>query len=272
MEDNKKIDKYREKLISRFLLTYDYYDKTDNELLDIAIERGNNAFQEFSIYRIGKIFHQDYQAPSAGKVVNSKYIQFESIVENSTNTYNINISSIQFPHQFPFDSDNQFDNLYCNINGYSAKQHKGLNYRLDELVGENVIVLGCWDGMDKFGNFKKVFNIHSLEDEFEAISAYKRVLTCSRAHGIEEILKNPITYLTKYDLTFFNIAEYSKSKFIEPIAKTLESQLELIDNYKNDNPRIFNPEIYYSDNGPSHQELWEDSMDALTDGNWRDDE
>jgi len=269
------LDKYIKEFLDRTIIFYQFYEKTDNDIIYDAILRGKCGFQEFSIYQLGELYSKEQLIPSSqGKIVNSQYLKFHPIDnELKDKSFIVNISSFIYPLRFPFDFDNQFPELYYKFNNERITSQTVLYEILESHLGKEVLITTCWDGMSKFGNFRDVFNIIPLpQNEKEVVNIIKQNYRFERKKLIELLITFPKRLFLIHPEFVKETDSYIK-ELIVPYMDLLNNELKILDELESSIESniiavIENANEPYCDDNPSQRELEEDTLRAMTDGNY----
>lgn len=189
-----KISTYRdqfEKLFSRTLYSYPFYDKTDEELITDAINKDPNII-EFGLFKLGE--RDEKTVPTRGGSADMKYIPLISL-QNDAVSIDIKLSSFIFPcFHLAIGTDAKIRSTF---NSKLVDSCEELYKLLDMYSNETVLVTTCWSAMSiKFFSSTTCVNIIPITESSETANIIRNCFKEERIKFINEIFITPHKYFS----------------------------------------------------------------------------
>jgi hypothetical protein len=258
MSDQSSYRTYLTNLLDSTLVSYPFHSKSDNELIQDAIERSHKSL-EFGLFKLGR---KDSKTVIINNFlpVETKFFPLYCLDNNSTSNnpnYTIKAASFCYPSYFLSSLIDKVEKARSTFDNQYFNSYYSLFKKMENYYGSTVLVTTAWSTVTDFTKHTYCVNILPAHNDESLLSdLLRRSFVKERTQFILEFIEKPYKFLNWYpvDKDVLNIEfEEFKPKFI--------NELELVENYEL--PPVLNDNYY---DRPSDSDLARDNFYALTDG------
>lgn len=220
-----KLQDYKWKINSLFertILSYDFQNKTDTEIISEAIERGSNQ-NEFGLFQLGKTTQEE--VPVRGKLYSKTAVLMTSINSSGKERISeVKLSSFIYPSYLLTHSDESQEIIFSTIHSKRIRDYSDLFSVLRMGEGYKILVTTSWSAFNEFATESVCVNLVYLNNENNA-EVIRKEFRKARIEFLNELLKKPWRYFNS-GMIDHDIAREAIKEF-EPQIKSLLKNLEV---------------------------------------------